>query len=299
MIDKLKIYKYTFCRILQKVGLLKFLNFQLTRHNESKKIFVPIQGELGFHNLASGETWLKWLMQKLQKKVDGIFIDVGVNLGQTLIFHYSLNYKNTYLGFEPNPTCYAYSRKLIKANKIENYHIVPIGLSSNNSIVKLFGNVEHASSGSILENFRSNKEKFNKVVQYVAVMNGDDVLAEIGLQEKVGLLKIDVEGAELDVLSGMTNTIENDKPIMIVEVLPIYSVERENGKYRKQRVDALLKLLKERDYCLYLIVEDSFKLKRIETIEVHSKMSETNYLFVHQSQVKEVEECVGDANIFS
>lgn len=299
MIDKLKIYRYTFCRILHKVGLLKHLNFNLTRHGENKKIIVPVQGELGYHNLAAGEVWLNWLLQELKKNIDGVFVDIGVNLGQSLILHYALDYKNTYLGFEPNPTCYAYSRKLIKANKLEHYHLVPAGLSGNPSIVKLFGNVEHASGGSILENFRSNKDNFNKVVQYVTVMKGDDVLKEIDLKEKIGLLKIDVEGAELDVLSGLTETIKNDKPLMIVEVLPIYSTETENGKFRKQRVDGLLSLLKEQDYSLYLIAENSFQLKRINTIEVHSNMSETNYLFVHESQVKTLEESLGANKIIS
>ncbi|MCZ2298925.1 MAG: FkbM family methyltransferase [Chitinophagales bacterium] len=299
MVDKFKLCRYTFCRVLHKVGLLKYFNFNLTRHGEQKKILIPIQSELGYFNLTSGEVWLKWILQDLKKNIDGVFVDIGVNLGQSLILHYALDIKNTYLGFEPNPTCYAYSRKLIKANKLQHYHLVPTGLSGNHSIVKLFGNLEHASGGSILENFRNNKEKFNKVVQYVSVMKGDDALKEIDLKEKIGLLKIDVEGAELDVLSGLTETIQKDKPLMIVEALPIYSTETENGRFRKQRVDSLLKLLKELNYCMYLIVEKSFQLKRINTIEVHSNMSETNYLFVHEDRIHEVEDSLETYKLIS
>jgi len=49
----------------------------------------------------------------------------------------------------------------------------------------------------------------------------DDVSRElktIGIG-KVDVIKIDVEGAEIEVLKGAKNLLESDKPILIIEVL--------------------------------------------------------------------------------
>ena len=48
---------------------------------------------------------------------------------------------------------------------------------------------------------------------------GDEVLDEIGLEE-IAAIKIDVEGTELQVLTGLAQTLQKKKPALIFEVLP-------------------------------------------------------------------------------
>jgi FkbM family methyltransferase len=53
------------------------------------------------------------------------------------------------------------------------------------------------------------------------------------LPSKVGsILKVDVEGAELEVIEGLKSWINETRPIIIIEVLPVYTVE---NKFRLQR----------------------------------------------------------------
>ena len=45
-----------------------------------------------------------------------------------------------------------------------------------------------------------------------------DAWRETNLDSKIAFIKIDVEGAELDVLRGGENTLKNDKPILMIEL---------------------------------------------------------------------------------
>lgn len=67
-------------RILRKASLLKYFNLTLTDNG----IVYPIIG--GFvEYLPKSEQWMKDLLSKILPKFKGCFVDVGVNIGQTLI----------------------------------------------------------------------------------------------------------------------------------------------------------------------------------------------------------------------
>ena len=42
-------------------------------------------------------------------------------------------------------------------------------------------------------------------------------LDSIGIKEKIDLIKIDVEGAEIDVLMGALKTLKKNKPLVVIE----------------------------------------------------------------------------------
>lgn len=54
----------------------------------------------------------------------------------------------------------------------------------------------------------------------VVVRRGDSILPELALGESVGLIKIDTESTEPDVLAGLEQTIQRDRPVVLCEVLP-------------------------------------------------------------------------------
>ncbi len=106
--------KHFFPRLLNKFGLLKILNlsFKITVNNNSFKI--PVIAGIGFNNLFMSEVWMVQVLEKITKLKHGTFIDVGVNIGQTLIKLRSVDKEREYLGFEPNPLCVFYTEELIK-----------------------------------------------------------------------------------------------------------------------------------------------------------------------------------------
>src|SRR5262245_40272959 len=63
------------------------------------------------------EPWMLEILDGLLARTKGAFIDVGVNVGQTLVKVKSISIDRSYIGFEPNPACLYYVGELIKQNQ--------------------------------------------------------------------------------------------------------------------------------------------------------------------------------------
>jgi hypothetical protein len=93
----------------------------------------------------------------------------------------------------------------------------------------------------------------------ITVINGE--MASTAITKKTGIIKIDVEGAELYVIKGMSGIIERDRPFLLLEVLPAYT---ENSEYpgRIARQNEIIKYLDGINYSVFSILkneDDSFK----------------------------------------
>jgi FkbM family methyltransferase len=112
----------------------------------------------------------------------------------------SVNSQVQYVGFEPNPKCIFYVDELIKVNNFENTKLVPVGLMNENSLLELnfFSEAETDSSASLISNFRPNQKTYYS--KYVPALNYDSLRLPI---DKVAILKIDVEGAEVFVIEAL------------------------------------------------------------------------------------------------
>jgi len=74
--------------------------------------------------------------------------------------------------------------------------------------------LEFAKNGSLLKVIR---QRYATIRHIVHVDTLDTIAENYGL-EKIDLVKIDVEGAELDVLKGSTKILKRHKPILLVEI---------------------------------------------------------------------------------
>ena len=201
MVRYIKQYKYYFCKILHVTGALQHFNFTFTKTLGNTVFKIPVIHSAGFSNLIdSYEPWFNNFLKIVLNVPNAVVIDVGVNIGQTLLKIASLKKDINYYGFEPNPACYAYTRLLIQQNKLEKYKIFPVGLSERFQLLPLTGDHDFAGGASIVKDFRNNKERYNHT-QMVAVVQGDIALSEEAI-EKIDLIKADVEGAELEVMKG-------------------------------------------------------------------------------------------------
>jgi FkbM family methyltransferase len=208
-----------------------------------------------------------------------------MNLGQTVLKVKSIDPEINYIGFEPNVVCVNYLYKLIKLNNITNIKVIPIGLSSSNSLITLFADNEFASGASVIKGFRKNQKiKFN---YNIPVFSGDYIRKYV--HDKWDIVKIDVEGFEADVILGIETLIESDKPTIICEVLPNYG-NSESDRYKRQ--SKLEQLLIKLNYSIYRIDESNVNLVRIDTIGLFDSMEMTNYLFQHHSRIDLIEELI-------
>ena len=276
-------------RGLRKIGVLKRLNLKRKTILNGKKYVIPIFNEIGFDiYLKLSEPWMQFVIDRFvsKAKADTTFIDIGMNLGQTLLKVKCANETIKYIGFEPNPICVNYVSTLIKENNFLNTEIFPVGIGKETSILKLnlFYHEEVDSAASIIENFRKNSKVVKNI--NVPIFNFAEVPLEANLQ--VGFIKIDVEGAELEVLSSLTPTIEKDRPIILIEILPAYDKENLD---RISRQDKIQEILRRLCYSIYRIIKsnDQFtELQEISDIGIHSDLNMCDYLLVPSENAEEV-----------
>lgn len=235
------------------------------------------------------ESWMIDLLGKVLPEQRGAFLDVGVNVGQTLIKVKTLDQYREYIGFEPNPICVFYVRELIKENKFENCTLLPIGLFTEDCVLPLdlFSDHETDASASLIDNFRPDNKVYSRV--FVPVFRFDS-LTKLMDGKSVGIVKIDVEGAELEVVKSLLQLIQRDKPIILIEVLPVYSDE---NAFRKDRQEELEKIFADTDYVIFRVEKTSANtysgLRRVEKIGIHSDLTQCDYLIVPNEKLTKLQ----------
>ena len=217
------------------------------------------------------------VLRRLLAVTAGTFIDVGVNLGQTLLKVAAIDPDRVYLGFEPNPMCVAYVQKLIEINGLDHHTVIPAGLapSPGLAVLELYEG-ETDSSASIVPGFRPARTPYGRKV--VAVLSMKEIPSDF-IPATVGVVKIDVEGAEADVVESLLPLLREKRPILLLEVLPCYDEARENRIRSQHRIERQLKSL---NYSLRRIMRRSdgsySHTELVEQIGIHSDLQMTDYI---------------------
>jgi len=271
-------------KIFRKLKLIQngypgVINFSLKKKINSYTFRIPIIRNIGWNNIFDNEPWMSQLLGKLLSEKEGAFIDVGANIGQTLLKVKSIDQELLYYGFEINHVCLFYLNELIKLNNFKSTSIIPVGLSDKTVLTSLnfFSKYSDDATASILEQIRPNEKIEKKEFVYVTRM--DDLIEN--MVPKIAVLKIDVEGAEIEVLKGAISTIRLNQPIIIVEILPAYSSE---NTWRIERQDEIEEFVKSIDYKIIQIGKDKYNnlgaLTFIDKLGVNSNIIERDYLLI-------------------
>lgn len=256
-------------------GLTRHVNFAapLTRNNRRFKI--PVINNVGLSNFVSEKDgWFLRLVKSMNLPQGSSFIDVGVNVGQSLIAFRSCR-DNPYYGFEPSPHCAFYVSKLVKLNKLRNTHLLPVGLSSTSSILKFYCKAGADSSATMVAELRPGLYT-EEDVSYVPVFAFDEL--ELTDITDIAFIKIDVEGAELEVLTGFKQTLQKYNPVITCEVLDCHSAET-NLPVLQERATKLVELVKSLNYTIYRIrPENGLNFDKIDEIILKQYDSQSQYL---------------------
>ena len=139
-------------------------------------------------------------------------IDVGTNIGETLLNFAKLNRDGLNIGFEPVPYLYEIAKTNIALNRFENIQLVNKGLSSSEEILSFQEVGENNSGGTFLT-----RENNLEGARSVEVVRLDDFVRQNEIED-ISLIKIDVEGFEMEVLKGASDTLRRFKPTLFVEI---------------------------------------------------------------------------------
>lgn len=274
-------------KIARKIGLGKYAAKVLKKVNYTREVNVFWGGGMripSIHGIKCdiSEPWMTNLLVRALRKQSGVFMDVGVNLGQTLVKVKAIESGREYIGFEPNPLCVSYVQNIIKENRLQNTTLVPVGLFTKDCVLKLdlFSESGTDSAASLISDFRPGEKIHSSI--FVPVFSFDS-LAEFFDEKAVGIIKIDVEGAELEVIKSLLNVIRRDHPILLMEVLPVYSAE---NTFRRIRQDELESIFKGEGYRIFRIQKSKAGLflavEPVEEIGIHSDLGMSDYLIVPQ-----------------
>lgn len=245
----------------------------------SRTFSIPIINNLGLDNIHAADNWFLRLLKAFKLPAGSSFVDIGVNVGQTLLVYRSYS-DNPYWGFEPNPNCVFYLNVLKRNNSLKNVNIIPVGLSNTNDIVNLFSKTDIDSGATIVSELRPayyDSEEIN----YVPLFKFDNL--ELNGLERVGFIKIDVEGGEYEVVSGMMDTINKHRPIIVCEVLDYHS--EESRLTMQDRANKLVGLIKMAEYDSFRIsgTGNELLVEPVETIQLKQwtaqSLNNNDYLF--------------------
>ena len=197
--------------------------------------------------------------------------DIGANVGwYTLNIQETFGEKATVYAFEPSPLTYKrLVNNLILNGKKEEYAI-NIGFYRESGTMEFFYDQE-GSGASSLVNLREKEE-----IEIVPVdMKSMDEWVGQNAISKIDFIKCDVEGSELFVYEGGTETIKKNLPIIFSEMLRKWS-----SKFGYCPND-IIHFMNKLGYACYVIY-DSVYLREIT--EVDEKTVETNYFFLHRDK---------------
>jgi len=159
--------------------------------------------------------------------------DVGGELGIiTMFFAQRVGETGKVVTFEPNPQNYSSIINHINLNGFSNVNVIKIGLGSKKELVKFVVPKQSSSRGTASSEKQKQYLGDSEIQVYEIEIDTMDNQILVNNLPKPDFVKIDVEGLEIEVLSGMLQTIQNHKPEIFVEL---------HGVKEQEVVDFLLK----------------------------------------------------------
>jgi len=140
-----------------------------------------------------------------------LIIDVGTNVGETLLnFARLTTQKGKVIGFEPDPQIFQKCINNIKLNEFENITLNNKGLSDIDGELFLDRYVDRNRGANKITHSKDGENVIS-----VQITTLDEYLENSPPPQ---LIKIDVEGHELNVLRGAHETLKKFHPILFIEI---------------------------------------------------------------------------------
>jgi FkbM family methyltransferase len=143
-----------------------------------------------------------------------LVVDVGANIGEyTLLAAVSTGPDGRVLAFEPNPALHQRMLRILEINSISNVSLLPVALGSSEGR----GTLRVPPGAAALGTLRTTAVIGDLGTPIaVSIRRLDDVLVNEDRQ-RLRIVKVDVEGWELEVFSGGRETLGSAKPVVFYE----------------------------------------------------------------------------------
>lgn len=138
-----------------------------------------------------------------------VVLDIGANIGYyTLIFSSKVGPSGRVISFEPEPENFQILSRNVSVNGCKNVELVSKAVSDTAGKISLYLNTDNRGDHRI---FDSSDGRSSVTVEAVRL---DDFF--VGFKEPIALVKMDIQGAELRALVGMTSLISRSPGVTLV-----------------------------------------------------------------------------------
>jgi len=179
---------------------------------QSAQLRVPASDLSLVPHLLKHRSWephiTSWLARTLRP--EHVFVDVGANIGYFTVLCAPL--VSRVIAFEPGSSSFRYCRENLKLNDVQNVELHPYGLWHENATLRIKRDDSSLMTAAI---DRSGSTASGETIRSVAF----DEFAASHLQlSRLDVVKMDIEGAELSALRGMTRTLARFRPAIVMEL---------------------------------------------------------------------------------
>lgn len=216
-----KIKKRSFLSAIR--GFFHLLSTSLLRKKEFKteitelklSLILPSPTTFSYH-IAKYGSWdgysSNWIIKKFSNQNSLCFIDIGANFGwYTCLFSIIGGENSKIFSVEPSPDNLFFLKKNIYKNKLKNISLIECAIGEKeNSLPLYFANPKNPGAHSLIKDTPQQDSITN--YSQVDVKTLDSLFKDL---EIIHLMKIDIEGFELNALKGGLKTLKKVQNLLI------------------------------------------------------------------------------------
>ena len=226
---------------------IKIKNINLFSNHKKNKASFSLLQKCNFFDVSEIN-----VIKKLNIDNRLFLIDCGCNFGFYSFYTASLSEENEIISIEASKKTLEEFNENLKINNFNNIKVINKAVLEVDNQQIEFNESEKDWESSFLD------PTFN-ILQKNSVnsITIDSLVENINMDNRLLILKIDVEGADFNVLDGAKNTIEKRKPFIIIEF------SKYIFKNKKFNYDYLLNFLKTNNYQVYSKKGEKLSVKKI------------------------------------
>ena len=152
---------------------------------------------------------LNYLLVRAPK--GGVYIDIGANIGNHAVY-FGKFLASHVVCIEPSPKIAKLLKRNLTENQVDNHVIVGCALGSVGGEGRmLYPDNDNIGMTKVVSNTGGGNGEM------VEIRTLDEVFESLNMSEQISLIKIDVEGMELDVLKGAVGLLKAHQPQLVIE----------------------------------------------------------------------------------
>jgi len=191
---------------------LKPFGLRLSRTVAGQRIRFDPATDVGVHLMVTGRFEANSIDQCARFiRPDSIVLDIGANIGVHTVQFAAMANRGKVISFEPARSTFA--RLLETVGDIENVIPLNIALGETSGPSTFYIAQDDAYSG-----LKDTKRKPILRQETVACYRGDEIVPSLVQGGRIGLIKIDVEGLEAEVMRGMEQLLRAHRPVVFCEI---------------------------------------------------------------------------------